>query len=84
MKKHRCKYNIIGTAFVPSNRKIPIGNTHGYIQTDIICLTCGKSGTIYIDDKFTNTVIKQASHVEYLHNIPLKYCLSENQFKNLK
>lgn len=48
---HRCKYKILGTGFL----------NDGFIQVDLFCEKCGKSGVVYVPDVYKKKIIKQAS-----------------------
>lgn len=56
---HRHRYKIIGTSHDPVDN---------YILVDIIC-KCGKCGTVWVEKKFENRIMKQAAKGKYL-NVP--------------
>lgn len=69
MKKCFHNYLIIGTGFVPE-----------FIETDIVCKKCGKSGTIYIYDDLKKQIVQIASKHKVLRISP-KYTLTKKQYK---
>lgn len=56
---HRHKYKIIGTGH---------DSNENSVQVDILC-KCGRYGTVYVEDCFSEKVIKQAAKGKYF-NVP--------------
>ena len=75
--KHRCKYKIIGTSWINADAVV----VDGWVQVDLVCKKCGKTGTVYVWDDYEDKIHKQASKGKDFR-VPIKCCLSEKQFIN--
>ena len=73
MIHHRHRYKIIGTGFIRDMKTI---------QCDLICPKCGKKGTVYVNEKFEDRIIHQASKGKYFR-IPIDFVLTEKEWKSL-
>ena len=71
MLKHRCRYKIIGTGIIADDI---------FIETDLICPKCGKTGTVYVNNMCEKKLIKQASNGKYF-NIHRDFILTDKQWK---
>lgn len=67
---HKHRYKIIGTGHM-TEENINV------LQVDVIC-KCGKCGTVYVDKKYEDMVIKQAANDKYLSVPAIIYSESYN------
>lgn len=73
MFKHRCRYKIIGTGHQIDR---------SYIETDLICPKCGKTGTVYVCNKYEDKLLRQASKGKTF-KIPRLYVLTVREYNNM-
>ena len=70
--RHRCRYKIIGTAFM--------GESH-MVMCDLLCPKCGKVSTVYVPDSYRAKILKLAEKGKYF-NLPSKVDFTEREFIN--
>lgn len=70
--RHRCRYKIIGTAFMSESHMI---------MCDLLCPKCGKVGTVYVHDLYKAKILKLAEKGKYF-NLPSKVVFTEREFIN--
>lgn len=71
--KHRCRYKIIGTAFMSESHMI---------MCDLICPKCGKIGTVYVPDLYKEKIWRSIHKGKYFR-LPSEDVYTEREFINI-
>jgi hypothetical protein len=64
-KLHRCRYKIIGSGIEPDSI---------WIETDLICPKCGRTGTVYVNRMCEDKLLHQAVKHKYF-SIPKDFVI---------